>query len=123
MSKPRILIVDDEIGFTRMIKIVLQNYDIQEENDARQAHATALAFRPELILLDVVMPGIDGGNLALTFRADAQLKDVPIIFLTAVVSLHDAGVSSQLYGGYPFLAKPVTREDLEQCIEQHLPAK
>ncbi len=106
-----------------MIKIVLQDYDIQEENDPGQAHTTALAFRPDLILLDVVMPGIDGGSLAQTFRSDAILKDVPIVFLTAVVSLHDAGVSAQLYGGFTFLAKPVTREELEQCIEQHLPAK
>jgi two-component system OmpR family response regulator len=122
MKKPRILIIDDEPGFTRLVKLVLKRYDIREENDSARALETALSFRPDLILMDVIMPGLDGGNLAAKCRADALLKDVPIVFLTAVVSRREAGDAPVQIGGFPFLAKPVSPDALERCIEQHLPA-
>ena len=122
MKKPRILVVDDEPGLTRLLKLVLQQYEIREENDAVRAFETAISFRPDLILLDVVMPEIDGGNLAAKFRAHPILKHVPIVFLTAVVSPREAGETAKNIGGFPFLAKPVSSETLIRCIEQHLPA-
>lgn len=122
MRKPRILVIDDEPGFTRLLKLVLQRYEIREENEATRAFETAHRFRPDLILMDVVMPGIDGGNLAAKFKGDAFLKDIPIVFLTAVVSPKEAGQEPKHIAGFPFLAKPVSPEVLERCIEQHLPA-
>jgi putative two-component system response regulator len=121
MRKPRILIVDDEPGFTRLVKLVLQRYEIREENEATRAFETAQHFRPDLILMDVVMPGIDGGNLAARMKGDALLKHIPIVFLTAVVSPKEAGRGPKHIGGYPFLAKPVSPDVLERCIEDHLP--
>jgi two-component system OmpR family response regulator len=120
MRKSRILIVDDETGFTRMVKLVLRRYDICEENDPRHAVETALSFQPDVVLMDVVMPGIDGGNLAAKFKADALLRRIPIIFLTAVVSPSEAGQAPRHIGGYPFLAKPVCPDALERCIEEQL---
>ena len=120
MHKHRILIVDDEVGFTRLVKLVLRRYDICEENNPRRALQTALEFRPQLILLDVVMPGLDGGNLAARFQDDPILKQVPIVFLTAVISKNETGDAARNIGGYPFLAKPVCPDALERCIEQHL---
>lgn len=119
-KKKRILVVDDERGFTRLLKLVLRQYDIMEENDSRRALETARSFRPDLILLDVVMPGLDGGNLAARMQADALLQRIPIVFLTAVVSPKEAGNSPKNIGGFPFLAKPVSPEALERCIEQRL---
>jgi CheY-like chemotaxis protein len=120
MKKNRILVIDDEPGFTRLLKLVLQRYEIREENDAVRAFETALNFRPDLILLDVVMPGIDGGNLAARLKSDALLKNVPIVFLTAVVSPKEAGHEPKHIGGFPFLAKPVSPDVLERCIEENL---
>jgi len=122
MKKTRILVIDDEPGFTRLLKLVLHHYEIREENDPSRAIETALSFRPELILMDVIMPGIDGGNLAAKCRADALLKNVPIVFLTAVVSPSEAGTTARNIGGFPFLAKPVSPQALERCIEEHLRA-
>ena len=122
MKKTRILVIDDEPGFTRLLKLVLQRYEIREENDALRAYETAQNFRPDLILLDVVMPGIDGGNLAAKIKSDPLLKSIPIVFLTAVVSPKEAGQHPKNIGGFPFLAKPVSPEVLERCIEEHLPA-
>jgi CheY-like chemotaxis protein len=122
MKKTRILVVDDEPGFTRLLKLVLHRYEIQEENDATRAYETALAFRPDLILIDVIMPKMDGGNLAAVYRADGLLRHVPIVFLTAVISASESGNGTKHIGGFPFLAKPVSPEDLERCIEEHLAA-
>jgi len=122
MKKTRILIVDDEPGFTRLLKLVMHRYEIREENDPTRALETARAFRPDLILMDVIMPGIDGGNLAAQCRADVMLQRIPIVFRTAVVSPREAGETSKEIGGFPFLAKPVSPEALDRCIQQHLSA-
>ena len=117
-TKPKILLVDDEKGFT---KLTLPDYEICEENHSARALETARRFQPDLILLDVVMPEADGGDIAALIRADPQLKQVPIIFLTAIVTEKETE-KRQLFGGYPFISKPVTPEKLIEQIEQYLPA-
>ena len=62
MSKKRIMLVDDESGFTRLLHLVLPTYDICEVNDPALVLETARKFKPELIFLDVIMPGMDGGT-------------------------------------------------------------
>ncbi|MEA3207274.1 MAG: two-component system, OmpR family, response regulator [Chthoniobacter sp.] len=120
MNKPKILIVDDESGFTRLIKIALRKYEIREENDSLRALDVAREFHPDLIVLDVIMPGLDGGDVAAAIRVDPKLRHTPIIFLTATVSPKEAGTEPKLIGGYPFLAKPVSPAALEKCIEENL---
>jgi len=117
--KPKILIVDDEASFTRLTRLTLADYDICEENNSSRALETARKFNPDLILLDVVMPDFDGGDLAAQFRADPLLKRVPILFLTAIVTEKETK-KRQVFGGYPFIAKPVTPEGLIEKIEQFL---
>jgi two-component system OmpR family response regulator len=122
MNKKKILVVDDESGFTRLLKLTLPRYEIKEENDARQAVRTAKEFKPDLILLDVIMPFMDGGDLASQIRAESSLKHIPIVFLTAIVTSPEAGTGAREIGGFPFLAKPVSTASLTRCIEEHLPA-
>ena len=117
--KTKILIVDDEEGFTKLMKLTLTEYDIREENNPVRALETARAFKPDLILLDVMMPHFDGGDVAAQIRADARLKNLPIIFLTAMVTKTETEARA-LLGGYPFIAKPVTPERLVENIEKHL---
>ena len=122
MPRKKILIVDDEAGFTRLLKMAMHKYDIHEENDSRRALETAHNFKPDLILLDVIMPGLDGSQLAEQLEADAELKRVPIVFVTAIVSQREAGDRPKTIGNRHFLAKPVSPEVLEKCIEEHLAA-
>jgi len=120
MERKRILIVDDEAGFTRLVKISLEStgrYEVREENDGTQALASALEFRPDLVFLDVVMPEVDGGDVAAQLRQSGPLSGVPIVFLTAIVSPKEATTQESI-GGYPFLAKPVALNALVQCIEE-----
>lgn len=123
MDKKRILIVDDEAGITRTLKLYLEAtgaYEVRTENQGRRALPAAREFRPNLVLLDVVMPDIDGGTVAAQFDADAALKDIPVVFLTALVSNKEIGSQGRSIGGRPFLAKPLDPKKLIEYVEQHV---
>ena len=122
MTKKKILTVDDEASFTRLLKHALNRYEIREENHSERALATAREFQPDLILLDVIMPGLDGGDLASLLRSDPALHRVPIVFLTAIVSPRETNGASRHVGGFPFIGKPVGAEALVCCIEENLRA-
>lgn len=110
MSKTRILIVDDDVNLSRLSAMTLENsgaYEVLTEKDARRALAVARQFRPELLLLDVDMPHKSGGELALEAKSDPLLREVPILFLTGLISKSEAGDCEIESGGMPFLAKPV----------------
>lgn len=125
MIKKRVLVIDDEPGFTRVVRLNLEKtglYEVREVNDSSLAISAAREFMPQLILLDVVMPGVDGGDVALLLKRDAKLKNVPVVFLTAIVGRQEAGRSGLISGGAVFLAKPITGQDLIRCIEENLAA-
>jgi CheY-like chemotaxis protein len=82
--KPKVLLVDDEESFTRVAKLLLVDYDICVENDSARALEAARNFKPDLILLDVMMPNFDGGDVAAQIRDDPGLRHVPIVFLTGL---------------------------------------
>jgi len=120
MAKKRILIVDDEPGITRTMKVNLERtgvYTVRTENQAGQALAAAREFEPDLILLDVMMPDMDGGEVAAGFRDDPALQHIPIVFLTAIVSKKETGGEPLESGGRTFIAKPANLDTLIQCIE------
>lgn len=123
MEKKRILIIDDEAGFTRMVRLNLEktgSFEVREENKATSGVAAAREFKPDLILLDVIMPSMDGGDIAAQIQSDRHLKGTPIVFLTATVSTREAGSGGLNSGGALFLAKPVSVENLINCINENL---
>lgn len=119
MKKKKILIIDDEPGFTRMVKLNLEetgHYVVRQENDSRQALASALEFTPDLVFLDVVMPNMDGGDVAAVLRNHPRLAKTPIVFLTAIASHQESHGEPFRSGDEMFLAKPVTVASLEGAI-------
>ena len=98
-------------------------FEVREEHRATAALATAREFKPHLILLDVIMPSMDGGDLANLIRNDRLLKETPIVFLTATVSKREAGEGGLNSGGGLFLAKPVSVDHLIKCIHDHTKPK
>ena len=124
-EKRRILIVDDDSNCRHLVKILLERsgpYLVLEENDATKADRTAHNFKPDVILLDIVMPKMDGGELATQIEADRELHDTPIIFLTALVT-HGEAKSGLHIQGHPLVAKPISIPELIDAIEKHLPAQ
>jgi DNA-binding response OmpR family regulator len=123
MEKRRIMIIDDEVGFTRMVKLNLEKtgeFDVRVENFAPNSLTAAREFKPDLVFLDVVMPTMDGGDVYAQMQKDRHLRNTPIIFLTATVSRDEAGVHGLNSGGALFVAKPVSMENLIRCIHENL---
>jgi two-component system OmpR family response regulator len=123
MVKKRILVVDDEAGMTRMLKRNLEStgkYQVRTENSGSAAVTGAREFHPDLILLDVMMPGVDGGEVAAQLKEDTALQNIPVVFLTAIVKQEETAPTGSSIGGYDYLAKPVKLEDLVACIEKHI---
>lgn len=119
--KKRILVVDDESEFTSMLKLSLEShgyFEVREENDARNARAAAREFDPDLVVLDIMMPSMEGNEVAAALKADAMTRDVPVIFLTALVSREDAPTGSYSSGGHTFLPKDIRIEKLIRCIDE-----
>ena len=122
-DKKRILVVDDQASDTRLMKLYLErtnDYVVREENNARAANAAAEEFQPHLILLDVMMPDMDGGELAACFQANPKLKAVPIVFLTAANTKGEVEASGGRFWGYPFLAKQFVLTEVVACLRHHL---
>ncbi len=121
-SRQRILLVDDEAEFTELLRMNLTRtgrFDVEVENDATKAVAKVREFMPDIILLDIVMPGIDGGDVSSQLRDDPSLRNIPIIMVSALVSnneLNDDEVAQS--GDKIILAKPVRMEKLLAAIEQ-----
>lgn len=119
----RIMVIDDEIDFTHMVKLLLQMsgpYQVREVHSARAAVEMAREFQPDLILLDCMMPEMDGGEVAAQFESDPDLCKVPLIFLTATVSRPEEQ-SSRCYSGVrKYLPKPIQLASLIDTIQQAL---
>jgi CheY-like chemotaxis protein len=124
MNKRRILLVDDEPAFTRVIRNYLETtnrFEVRMVNRPEDALAAAREFQPELVLLDVIMPDMDGGELAGTLQNDPHCRSIKhIVFLTAIVSKDDVTRPGALIGGRPFLVKPVDMNTLIEFVDMLL---
>src|SRR5260221_2935584 len=88
---PRILVVDDQSDIRMMcrVNLALEGYDVVEAPDGESGLLAVRAAMPDIVLLDVMMPGIDGWEVLETLKADAKTRDVPIVMLTARVQRED----------------------------------
>ncbi|MCB1021299.1 MAG: response regulator [Acidobacteria bacterium] len=106
--KQSILIVDDEEDVVRPLafRLGVQGYDVLMEPDGEQGYNTALRETPDIILLDVMMPGIDGITLCRMLKEAPETSHIPIIMLTARTTIGDVekafAVNADDYVGKPF---------------------
>lgn len=121
--KTRVLVVDDEVALTRMIKLNLEReltYDVRTVNEGANAITATREFRPDIILLDIMMPGMSGDEIAEELRDDPKLSSIPVIFLTALVTPGETDSKPSRIGKNIFLAKPVKTKELIAAIEKTL---
>ena len=121
--KKRILVVDDEVALTRMVKLNLErtgDYEVRTENKGAMTVPAAREFKPDLILLDVMMPGMTGDEVAAQLKEDPLLSEIKFIFVTAIVTKSETEHTGSKIGGNVFLAKPVKAQELIDTIEQVL---
>ncbi len=122
MNRKRILVVDDEEAFTRGVKANLKTlYNVRVENKGSRVCDIVKEFRPDLILLDVMMPDMDGCQVAHELKDCPICQDIPIVYITALVAKRKAGDGHKTkVNDYPCLAKPVSLEDLLACIKANV---
>ena len=113
----RVLLVDDDAALGAMYRDHLARRGIRLTvvNDPLQAMAAIATAEPELILLDMRMPGCTGSELAATIRQNDACADIPIVFLSAETDL-DRQLAAMNIGGDGFLTKPITPEQLAAAI-------
>src|ERR1700722_3466853 len=102
MIRSRILVVDDEPNLSGLVRLILEQtnrFEVRVENRSALAFAAAREFHPDMILLDVDMPGKNGGEVARQIKAEPEFLSVPILFLTSLVSRAEAGESQIVRGG------------------------
>src|SRR5206468_11342955 len=122
-SKSRVLIVDDNSRFARSAQLFLEqtgNYFACALNDPRRVLETARSFKPDLVLVDLIMPQADGLEVATQLEADWALHGVPIVFFTSLITAEEAKDGRRVYG-HRILPKPTSNSELLELIAQNLP--
>jgi DNA-binding response OmpR family regulator len=102
-----VLVADDDTDILRFVEINLrlEGFQVVTARDGPEALAKAVAIRPDLVLLDVRMPGIDGYTICARIRADARLSEIPVIIVTANYGTAEVEAARQA-GADDFLVKP-----------------
>lgn len=112
-----ILIIDDDPATTRLLEVLLtrEGYNILTENLSTNAIQTTRKFSPDLIILDLMMPGTDGMEVCRMMKGDPDLGDIPVLMFSAFnenelrESAYDAGINE-------FISKPIHPNELKQII-------
>ena len=116
----RVLAIDDEEDVAELIKMQLESrggFVVKTESDASQALRTAREFGPDVILLDIMMPKMDGSEVAADFMNDREFKRTPLIFLTALVTNQEVKNSSVSSAKRTYLPKPINWTELVDAIQ------
>jgi CheY-like chemotaxis protein len=117
----RILVVDDDAALAHMVKFNLEStgqYEVRVVTESPLALSTAREFLPDLIILDYIMPQMDGGDISHRLQKEPALKHIPVIMVTALASNREMRADGTAErNGYVMLAKPIRFDKLRQCIE------
>jgi diguanylate cyclase (GGDEF)-like protein len=122
-ERPRLLVVDDQpINIQMLYQIFHDDYDVFMATSGHEALAFCQRNPPDLILLDVVMPGLDGHEVCRRLKADEATLDIPVLFITAQTSLDDETRAFEV-GGVDFITKPVVPATVRARVKTHLALK
>ena len=118
-----ILVVDDKPAFTTLYKRLIESdgrYAVFTENKGSCAVEAARKYRPDLIILDILMPDMLGSDVAAELRADPALLHTKVIFVTAMLRQNEVQKANESIGGHTIIAKPTSGKELFLAIEQAL---
>lgn len=118
--RPSILLVDDEPANLHVLKHILQDdYRLLFARDGERALELASNERPQLILLDVMMPGTTGHKVCVRLKADPRTEAIPVIFVTALSNPEDEALGFEL-GAVDYISKPVSAPIVRARVRTHL---
>ena len=116
----RILVVEDNEANMRLVSFILERagFEIIKACNGTDGVALAVQEVPNLILMDIQMPGLDGFETVKKIKEKENLRDIPIIFLTALFPKREGEEQGQIVAGHVFIAKPYDIDDLLNQIEK-----
>jgi DNA-binding response OmpR family regulator len=120
--KKKILIVDDEVNILKVLRFYLTNanYEVVTTGDGAIGIQQARSLKPDLLILDIMMPKVDGPAIAQAVREFPETKDTPIIFLTGLLSKNEQKGERRTEGGDYLVAKPIDKSELLSLIQKLL---
>ncbi|MFH0791497.1 MAG: response regulator [Candidatus Omnitrophota bacterium] len=123
MRTKRILLVDDEEEVIKHLSNILERaaHKVIATTKGKEAVNLAKTAFPDLIILDIVLPDMEGGEVAAVIGEDPSTANIPIIFLSGIVLTKEDAVSGEKIGRHYVLAKPVTGEELLETIGKVFP--
>ena len=124
MANEKILVVDDDANICELLRLYLtkEGYQVTVANDGEEGLEKFNAVKPDMVLLDVMMPRMDGFELVRNVRHDEAFKNLPIIMITSRSADKHREHALQL-GANDFLGKPYSEERLLDCIRQQMCAQ
>ena len=124
MPGQRILICDDDPTILRLLQVnlELEGYDVLLANHGEEAYEVATRELPDLIILDIMMPRMDGYQTCQKLKATEETKQIPVVFLSAKAQQSDIDVG-KAHGVADYLTKPFDPDALIRVVEQLLPAQ
>jgi len=126
MEKKKILLVDDDADFTEAIKLLLESrsYDVTAANDGKEGLKKVQTEGPDLIILDVMMPEMDGYQVCAKLKADPKYRQIPILLLTAVgEAISTTGYTKEMgmrIEADDYIPKPVEPIEIVERVEKLL---
>jgi len=119
--RQRILIVDDErLNINVMVDLLKADHKIMVAKNGEQALRRALSEPPpDLILLDIIMPGMDGYQVCERLKADGRTRDIPVVFVTAMGDVHDETRGLEI-GAVDYITKPISPPIVKARVKTHL---
>lgn len=118
MSK-RILLAEDEPNIIEPLTFLLNRsgFDLQVETDGREALTAALSQTPDVLILDVMLPSLDGYEILRQLRADRRTEKLPVLMLTAKGQREDREMAKE-YGADMFISKPFSNSEIISAVNQ-----
>lgn len=114
-TKAKILVIDDEEDICELSKKILEktgNYEVVFSTTGKEGLDSAKQHKPDLILLDIMMPDMDGSKVAEYLSIDPATKEIPVAFLTALIKKEEAEADEGKIGSHFFIAKPISSQEL-----------
>jgi CheY-like chemotaxis protein len=120
----KVLVVDDEPWIVKVVESRLKSagFEVITANGGEEGLRHCKTFRPDVAVLDIMMPGMTGGSVAEAMKDDPTLRHIPVIFLTALVTKKEA-TKVRASGGPYYLAKPFKGDDLLEMVRRVLGGK
>lgn len=121
-----IMVIDDEDDFCFMLKKNIEvrgDYNVLVCTEGEKAIREMKVNQPDIVLVDILMPNVSGAEIVEKMREDEVLKDIPYVFLTAVVGQNEVKDHGDIIGGNVFLAKPVKIESILDVVNDALAVK